>query len=681
MPTKYAIEDAPKETTKYSVEDAPAASSEIYINPDHGNSSSSPSGLYDKVTGAILDVFKPLSPEERGGIDKTFGKNAGAAVTGLSNAALGVSSGALGFAFHPLSSIYGTAQTAADALNQLFPDAGLNPKQKAAKDASLKRLKEQWDQIKDNPDFAIGNLAGGIIAGQEINEALPKFKGAATRGLEATSERFRKGMQKVVGGGEKVVKAEVKNQAEAADTAAKKTEAENVEARVAHQQDVRDTRAANVTALKEHLGKVDEAAKEREAAKAIPEARTGLESEIKAKSTERAVKIEQAEKNAKEDLDKRYADQREMLNDEEIPPSLNRGDLSSLNIGEKAIDAYEAFITNPEAKLPAPLKAIQGRAGEKLGWRELQGIRSVLSKELSSGKLNGEVYQGYKAALGVVDDGLQKIADNFGMGDEVKKLRADYAHFMQTFHEPISEPTTVARKTQTTTSPDYVRSSEETARREALNKYDPSIGKLGNEIDSSTERLSSLPSEKSARAGLKESPEPPEMAKPKPLEIKEVKTPEINTRALREKFIDDKLAQWTSVTRYQLERLVAGPIGLLISTATGSRLGEVASIAYTIGSTAPFIIQNLLEKPAFRQWFTRPPKGELEALQKIPYADRVKITDGLNRAVAHASMSGKPFKLNPAVASFLAANTRINGPKTQQLQDIRDKFSQQAPQP
>ena len=136
------------------------------------------------------------------------------------------------------------------------------------------------------------------------------------------------------------------------------------------------------------------------------------------------------------------------------------------------------------------------------------------------------------------------------MGDQVRKNRADYSHFMQTFHDPISEPNTVARKTQMATSPEFMKSSEEAARREALNRYDPSIGKLGNEIDSAQERLSSLPSEKSARAGLKEFPEAPEMSRPKPLTLEKVEIPEINTRALREKFIDDKLAQWTSVSRY-----------------------------------------------------------------------------------------------------------------------------------
>ena len=41
--------------------------------------------------------------------------------------------GAAGLILHPISSLYGSAQLAADALNQMFPDSGLNPQQKAAK--------------------------------------------------------------------------------------------------------------------------------------------------------------------------------------------------------------------------------------------------------------------------------------------------------------------------------------------------------------------------------------------------------------------------------------------------------------------------------------------------------------------------------------------------------------------
>jgi len=128
----------------------------------------------------VINVFRPLSAEERGGIESTMGKYPGAAFEGVSNATLGVASAGANLLLHPLGSVYGTAQLAADALNQIFPDSGLTPQQKAAKQASLERLKSQWDQIKENPDYAMGNIVGGIEAGRAIGDSVV---GPVTKGL------------------------------------------------------------------------------------------------------------------------------------------------------------------------------------------------------------------------------------------------------------------------------------------------------------------------------------------------------------------------------------------------------------------------------------------------------------------------------------------------------------------
>ena len=93
---------------------------------------------------------------------------------------------------------------------------------------------------------------------------------------------------------------------------------------------------------------------------------------------------------------------------------------------------------------------------------------------------------------------------------------------------------------------------------------------------------------------------------------------------------------------------------------------------------APFVIQSLMDKPAFREWITRPPAGELETLQQVPYADRVRISDGLNQVIDQAAKSGKPFQVSPAVAAFLAANTRPVGPKTQQIKKTADEYRSNA---
>jgi hypothetical protein len=77
-----------------------------------------------------------------------------------------------------------------------------------------------------------------------------------------------------------------------------------------------------------------------------------------------------------------------------------------------------------------------------------------------------------------------------------------------------------------------------------------------------------------------------------------------------------------------------------------------------VGATlGPAMIAKLVDMPSVREWLTRPPEGELEGLQQVPYADRIKIVDGLNKVVEKAKEEGRPIKVAPNVAQVLAAGS------------------------
>jgi hypothetical protein len=357
--------------------------------------------------------------------------------------------------------------------------------------------------------------------------------------------------------------------------------------------------------------------------------------------------------------------------------------------------------------LPPEMKELQSRAGEELGWRELQGIRSKLTSKLTSGKLNGEVYQGYKAALGVIDDGLQKIADNMGVGDQVRKNRADYTHFMQTFHDPISEPNTVARKTQTTTSPDFVRTTEENQRRTELDRYDKNIGKLGQEIDSLSGRLSSLPTDATRpKAKLPDYPEgvavePPKLKPPAepsappaypeeetvaPPKTNPVEVPEINTRQLREELVNKWARGESGLSKFQVARLIGSAgLGTIIGTLFGK--GAAAEVGSAVGTAAyglsPVLVARIISNPGVMEFLSRPPADELQALTEgpnaIPYSDRVRIIDGLKQIVPAAQANG--IKISPAILTLIGlAAVAPQGPQSRKLQQTADDYRQQATQ-
>jgi len=185
----------------------------------------------------------------------------------------------------------------------------------------------------------------------------------------------------------------------------------------------------------------------------------------------------------------------------------------------------------------------------------------------------------------------------------------------------------------------------------------PSPEELRKEADKSAERLADARTK--ARDLASTRPEqkeftPAEYPKPKP--GKPVEVPEINTRELRDKFVTDKLRNWTTVNKFQIARLVAAPIGTVIAALTAHPSLEVTGLAWSAGELTPFVLQRLLDRPGVREWFTRPPTAELETLQKVPHADRVRIADGMRSMVKEAEREGKPLKLGPGVVTFIFAN-------------------------
>ena len=67
----------------------------------------------------------------------------------------------------------------------------------------------------------------------------------------------------------------------------------------------------------------------------------------------------------------------------------------------------------------------------------------------------------------------------------------------------------------------------------------------------------------------------------------------------------------------------------------------------------------------------RCPAGEIDALAKLPYADRIKLTDGLKQVAQAAQRKG--IKVDPALAAMIGA-TAVRGPKAQKIQQTRDEW-------
>lgn len=720
-------------------------------------------GLYDRATGAVLNFFRPLSADERAGIESHLGKVLGPVVEGVGNVALGAAQGTGSLVFHPLSSIYSSAQTAADALNQLFPDAGLTAQQKKAKDASLTRLKDQWHEIKDNPDFALGNLFGSIESGKIIGETVANPRETLNT-IKKVPEAVRQTAQTVVGGGERQVRAAVETEAEKANTAAEAAQATRTQAKG---EATAAEKSANSPEPFLEGDKVENSA--RQAHKEVVDRQKTVESKRKSLSdaleqTRQAVRsrLQNMKSAARSYFGQAYGDIEKAGGGQQVQLADLSDDMHSAlehvsgseestktfkDIAKKVqgldkaadLEGFDeedraGLAPDEQARLDEHISETQG-ISPGVSLKDLNGYYSELGRVVASRSTPGDLMAAAKAMQKLID---KRIKTTYG--DELFKqnqlVRSQYRTFAQHF---LDSDSNLAKAVD---APDAYHATQNTflssdARQQAVRNRvktqligdakDPSTQYLGKDIFEKHERnpetgemigsgqsvpswryrrqtlqqiehmrdlqrgLDALPTTEKIAKDVRDSSDAlakaRETARTKTADIpKPPKPPEIDTRKIREDFVKEKLSQWTSVSKFQLARLIAGPIGVAIGMATGHPWLELGGAVYTGAELTPFALQKLLDHPGVREWFTRPPAGEIETLQEVPHADRVKIADGLRGMIREADKQGKPVKLSRPVIAFIAANTRQQQSQQDQstlpvsLEDL-EKLNQDLGQP
>jgi hypothetical protein len=196
-----------------------------------------------------------------------------------------------------------------------------------------------------------------------------------------------------------------------------------------------------------------------------------------------------------------------------------------------------------------------------------------------------------------------------------------------------------------------------------LGSFDPAIPQTVEHIGNIRKGIESLPKPKPLRDILKPhptAPEPKPIPKPSPLTpygepepTRPIERPELEPRAIREKNVADKMANWKTLNKYQIAHLASGAVGMVFEALSGKLGYEGMTSIYTAAPLTPIALAKLADIPAVREWLTRPQPGDLEALRQIPHADRVRITDTFKGVANQAAKSGKPISMSPEVAAAL----------------------------
>jgi hypothetical protein len=538
----------------------------------------------------------------------------------------------------------------------------------------MENEKEQAKAIAENPLYTAGQVVGGV----EAAEGAGKFIGPASRALKATRESVRTGAQSLVGAGERPVKAAVAKEAKAADT-----EAERV--RAANKKSDEDRRAA--------WGEVDKA-NEAERARVAKETReqeaAHKEATAKAKAeNEQVLKERKQRATAQAKLDEASSEMRGRI-ETAREKALKVGNTKFNAVNEKlnALPADNESLLNAHSEAMEKIKGSQSEPkileeigkrlqNEGLDYEDEQGFYSELGNELSKGTLQGDIYTAYDTMHEAVGEDMQRIADSQGEGGKLYDARAYWRRMKQTFGKPWNQNDN-ATATLKTANPEFLKSDEYQNRLRLLGWFDEQLPKVAENVTNLRQGLDALGKEKPLRQEVKQLPEKPPPIKGDFKEYEErhkdvnkpIERPEINTRQLRETLLDRWTTGESSLNKWQVRALLSGGLGSIVGLAMGGSEGIEAAGAVSAASYAfgPAVVAKLLDNPGVREWLTRPPAGELDALQKLPNADRVKITDGLKKVVQQAQTTGVP--VSPSVLAFVGASAFMS-PRTRQLQEIR----------
>ena len=470
-----------------------------------------------------------------------------------------------------------------------------------------------------------GAYVGGELAGRglaELKSKLPAPKAEATRQFA----------QRLTGTGKEAVEEQVRAKAKAADVKASRVAEQN--AKIAEQ---------NATAKAQAQAPVLEQKAHTEAM-----ARRGVSGkELADASSKLQAQVETARVKALKVGNEKYSAVNEKL-------SPIAGDAEKLT---SALHDSLSRISGTETQ-PTILKSISDRllgAEEEgtggISYSDLQGYYSELGRELSKGTLPGDVYSAYDVMHDAIGEQMQEIADSQGAGEQLHDARAYWKRMKQTFGRPPSA-TDVASTTLKEVAPEYIEQQTRANRLRNLGYFDPEIPRTAEAIDHLRESL---------KGPVPKEPMGPTVPTVKPL--KAVETPEVNTKQVREQLLRKWVASGEKISVWRMSFMLSGGLSSLFTTLYGKpelAMAELgAGIAYGVG---PSMVAKLAERPAIREWLTRPPSDELQALRQLPHADKIRVVDTLNKIVQQSQKTAKPIKVSPKLSTILGMASAAGQP-------------------
>lgn len=276
----------------------------------------------------------------------------------------------------------------------------------------------------------------------------------------------------------------------------------------------------------------------------------------------------------------------------------------------------------------------------------VQGWYTELGQKLySGGEVSGNVRKGLQEVRKALGHTAETVADGKGALDDLRAARKGHGEYQEAFGRQRSQKLSAADVERRNANPEAFAREQENARRGKVAVHDPQYLNHARAVDAAHDRLRSFPTEESLSSQVKAPKDAPVV------DIHKVAKDQIEKRA----------GQWAQFNKRDIGIISSSIIATPILAALGERsfgVAQMAGVAAYEGGTRA--LASIALRPGMAEWFAKAPAGELEALARIPGADRVKIIDGLTQVGVNAAKAGKKVPVSASVAAFLGEkNVRL----------------------
>jgi hypothetical protein len=369
------------------------------------------------------------------------------------------------------------------------------------------------------------------------------------------------------------------------------------------------------------------------------------------------------------------------------------------------------------------------QAGAAIPAEQVHRARSILGKNVYSGKYEGPLLGEMKQLLKTLDQAETRASLNAGALDDLKAARAETQKYQKAFGRERHVPKTQDEIRKREANPEQFDEENDRERLNAAQVYDPSLVKDYEKVQTRREQLKKMPAEDQLRKGQKQIPAPPSVddwrtgfrlqqepappsmddlragyrLKPEPQapppaeetvpQAERVAPPDRPPETVAEQktlgpeeIVASRKAAAAGLAKSLREQGIRRTINALFYTTPGAILAKLLGrpgYAAMEVAMAPAILAgshvlaNLLERPEVVSWLSKVTPKDLSLIRNLPEEQRGVFVKNLGELVKDAQKRKLPVA--QALTAFVAGSSATaSTPKTiQQLRQEALKRQQQ----